>query len=205
MIMRTRALAIAGFVTWTLMTTYGRPQAAAQAPSPPATTEQPAAEQTATPTAPTLMLSSDLQGAGSTAVISLTLRMPEGVSVGRAVSEVAFPKQFLQFHNATRGLSTEAAEGKIEVVPQPDKGDQSVVQIVATAKAGETLPAGSLAELRFRILRGAKVDSKLVLAITASAWADAAGTTPLAPVVARNGEVKVTKTTLLPACFFYMH
>ena len=164
-----------------------------------------AARQAPAPAAPTLSLSSDLQGAGSTAVISLTLRAPDGVTVGKAVSEVSFPTKFLTFHNVTRGLSAEAVGGEVIVEPQPAKGDQSVLRVIVTAKAGETLPAGSLAELRFRILKEAKVDAKLVLANAASAWADAAATTAIDPVIGVNGEVKVTKTTLLPACFFYMH
>src|SRR5262245_61752444 len=54
---------------------------------------------------PSLDLSSDSQSPGNVALITMSLRVPEGVGIGKVVSEMTFPASVLALEEARRGLS----------------------------------------------------------------------------------------------------
>jgi hypothetical protein len=153
----------------------------------------------------TLELSADAQSPGSVALISLTLRVPQGVAVGKAVSEISFPAKVLTLEEARRGLSAEGAGADVSAETLPPSGDTATIRITVTAKPGEPLPSGAIAELRLKVLDDAPNEVTVPLKIQASAWSDTNPPKPLAPVVGKDGEVEVTANPPVFACFFYMH
>ncbi len=61
---------------------------------------------------PSLDLSSDVEGPGYEVTITVYLRVPEDVRVGKAISEITYPFKILEFIEAIRGLSAEAVAAR---------------------------------------------------------------------------------------------
>ena len=166
-----------------------------------------AASQDAAPSAPALDLSSDIQSPGSEVSLTLSLSVPDGVEIGKVTSEITFPGKLLIFEEAKRGLSAEAIGAEIDAVVQPSDSspDNSVLRVTVTAKAGDWIPPGMVADLMFKISEKAPNEQSIPLKNKVTAWTPKAPPTPVESMTGKDGEVQVTATPPVFACFFYMH
>jgi hypothetical protein len=154
--------------------------------------------------APALELGTDLQAPGNIALISLTLRVPEGVTVGKTLGEVSYPSKLVAFEEVQRGLSAEAAGAEVTAATAAG-ADTSIVRVTVATKPGGQIPSGAIAELHFKVLEPAAKEKTVPLKLKASAWSDKTPPAPIEPVKASDGQIEITATAPLPACFFYMH
>ena len=155
---------------------------------------------------PSLDLSSDIEGPGWEVSITVNLRVPEGVGVGKAVSEVTYPGQMLEFIEAIRGLSAEAVGAEVTASTEALDSETSILTVTITAKEGESIPQGILADLRFKISEEAPADDTTVPLINqVSAWSNEIPPNPIEPIGGENGVVTISANPPVFACFFYMH
>lgn len=173
--------------------------------------DQPAAQPAAAapapePTRPALDLSSDIQSAGSEVVLTLSLSVPNGMEVGKAVSEVTYPGKLLVFLEVRRGLSAEAvgADVSSENKPGPD-AENSILKVTIAVKEGDFIPPGMLADLVFVIAKDAPQEKLVALTNKVSAWTAKSPPSVIDGVTGKDGEVQITATPPVFACFFYMH
>jgi hypothetical protein len=152
----------------------------------------------------TMDLGSDAQSPGNLASVLLSLRIPEGMAVGKAVGEITFPPKLLTFDEARRGLSAEGAGAQVTATTEP-AGDTSIARVTITAKPGESLVSGVLSEIRFVVVEDVKEEITVPLKLKASVWNDKTPAAALTPVNTKDGEVQITATPPVIACFFYMH
>ena len=177
------------------------PALSAQDQTPPA--QEPAGLQE--PTKTSLDLSSDIQSAGSEVVLTLSLSTPSGVEVGKAVSEVTYPPKLLVFQEVRRGLSAEAVGAEVKADNKPADAENSVLTVTITAKEGDFIPPGMLADLVFVIAKDAPQEKLVPLKNKVSAWTAKTPPTAIAEMTGKDGEVQITATPPVFACFFYMH
>ena len=155
---------------------------------------------------PALNLSSDIEGPGWEVTITVNLRVPEGVGVGKAMSEISYPGKTLEFIEAIRGLSAEAVGAEVTASTEALDDDTSILTVSITAKEGESIPQGVLADLRFMISEEVPADETTVPLINqVSAWSDETPRTPIESVTGQDGQVTITANPPVFACFFYMH
>lgn len=155
---------------------------------------------------PSLDLSSDVEGPGYEVAITIYLRVPEGVGVGKAISEITYPIKTLEFVEAIRGLSAEAVAAKVTAVTEALDGDSSILRVTIAAKEGESIPQGILADLRFKISEEVPADDTTVPLINqVSAWSDEIPPNPIESITGEDGAVTISANPPVFACFFYMH
>ena len=153
-----------------------------------------------------LDLSSDIEGPGWEVTITVNLRVPEGLGVGKAVSEITYPGKTLEFIEAIRGLSAEAVEAKVTAVTKALDGDFSILRVTIAAKEGESIPQGIVADLRFKISEEVPADDTTVPLINqVSAWSDEIPPNPIESIKGEDGAVTISSNPPVFACFFYMH
>jgi hypothetical protein len=153
-----------------------------------------------------LNLSSDIEGPGYEVTITVNLRVPDGVGVGKAVSEISYPGKILEYIEAIRGLSAEAVGADLTASTEALDGDTSILTVSITANEGGSLPQGVLADLRFMISAEAPADETTIpLVNQVSAWSDQTPRTPIESVSGEDGQVTITADPPIFACFFYMH
>ncbi|MBI2820963.1 MAG: hypothetical protein HYX74_01940 [Acidobacteria bacterium] len=159
------------------------------------------------PAAPALDLSSDIQSRGSEVALTLSLTVPDGVEIGKVVSEIAYPGSLLVFEEARRGLSAEAVAAEITAEPQTSdtNPEESMLRVTITAKEGEWLPAGMMADLMFKISEQAPEETTIALKNRVAAWTAEAPPAPVESITGKDGQVQVTANPPVFACFFYMH
>lgn len=155
---------------------------------------------------PSLDLSSDVEGPGYEVTITVYLRVPEDVRVGKAISEITYPFKILEFIEAIRGLSAEAVAAKVTAITEALDGDSSVLRVTIAAKEGESIPQGILADLRFKISEEVPADDTTVPLINqVSAWSDEIPPNPIESITGEDGAVTISANPPVFACFFYMH
>ncbi len=155
---------------------------------------------------PSLDLSSDIEGPGWEVSITVTLRVPEDVRVGKALSEITYPIKTLEFIEAIRGLSAEAVDAKVTAVTQALDDEFSILQVTIEAKEGESIPQGIVADLRFQISQEVPADDTTVPLINqVSAWSDEIPPSPIESITGEDGAVTISANPPVFACFFYMH
>ena len=166
-----------------------------------------AASQEAAPSAPALDLSSDIQSPGSEVSLTLSLSVPDGVEIGKVISEITYPGKLLIFEEAKRGLSAEAIGAEVNAVLEPSASnpDDSVLRVTVTAKADDSIPPGMVADLMFKISEKAPNEQSIPLKNKVTAWTPKAPPMPVESMTGKDGEVQVTATPPVFACFFYMH
>jgi hypothetical protein len=137
---------------------------------------------------------------GADIEITLTLRLPTEVAVGRAEAEIRFPKRQMSYTGARpapKGL-------KVDVQRQPDKGEDSVLKVVAEG-AERPIPAGPLTTIVFRVAKDATETVKIELPLEARLWGYPDTSREITPVETRAGRVTIQDLETFYACFFYMH
>ena len=155
---------------------------------------------------PSLDLSSDIEGPGWEVTITVNLRVPEDVRVGKAISEITYPIKTLEFIEAIRGLSAEAVEAKVTAVTEALDGDSSILRVTIAAKEGESIPQGIVADLRFKIFEEVPADDTTVPLINqVFAWSDEIPPIPIESITGEDGAVTISSNPPVFACFFYMH
>lgn len=155
---------------------------------------------------PSLDLSSDIEGPGWEVTITVNLRVPEDVRVGKAISEITYPIKTLEFIEAIRGLSAEAVEAKVTAVTEALDGDSSILRVTIAAKEGESIPQGIVADLRFKIFEEVPADDTTVPLINqVFAWSDEIPPIPIESITGEDGAVTISADPPVFACFFYMH
>ena len=156
--------------------------------------------------AATLDLSSDVESPGYEITLRLSLRVPEGVAIGKAVSEITYSGKLLLFQEAMRGLSAEAAGAEVTAVLQDAGEETSILEVTIAAREGNSIPAGIIAEIRFMISEEAPADeTKVPLKNKVSAWSDQVPPTSIESITGKDGEVTISATPPVFACLFYMH
>lgn len=155
---------------------------------------------------PSLDLSSDIEGPGWEVTITVTLRVPEDVRVGKAMSEITYPIKTLEFIEAIRGLSAEAVGAKVTAVTEALDGDSSILRVTIAAKEGESIPQGIVADLRFMISEEVLADDTTVPLINqVSAWSDEIPPNLIESFTGEDGAVTISANPPVFACFFFMH
>ena len=156
--------------------------------------------------AATLDLSADVESPGYEITLRLSLRVPEGVAIGKAVSEITYSGKLLLFQEAMRGLSAEAAGAEVTAVLQDAGEETSILEVTIAAQEGNSIPAGIIAEIRFVISEEAPADeTKVPLKNKVSAWSDQVPPTSIESITGKDGEVTISATPPVFACLFYMH
>ncbi len=153
----------------------------------------------------TLNLGFDVQQPGHEVFIPLILDVPDGVEVETAISEVTFPNQLLSFNEVASGLSAQAANAEVRAVVEVDEQNpqDSVVTVTVSTTKGQFIPSGVIADLAFNISEDAAVEQTIKLKNVVRALTTDDG--PVDPITGTEGEIQVTATPPVFACFFYMH
>ncbi len=149
----------------------------------------------------------DNQTPGKEVAIALVLDVTAGAEVGSTVGEVSFPSKLLTFKEVRPSVVAQGNGAEIRgalKTPGPDP-KTSVVTVTATARTGESLSTGVLADLVFEIASDAPIDSSIDLKLAAKAFLTGKASQPVASVVTENGTIKVTDFAPVITCFFYMH
>jgi hypothetical protein len=153
----------------------------------------------------TLNLGFEVHQPGHEVFIPLILDVPDGVEVETAISEVTFPNQLLSFNEVTSGLSAQAASAEVRAVVEVDEQnpEDSVVTVTVSTPEGQFIPSGVIADLAFTISEDAAVEQtiKLKNVVRALTTDDRS----VDPIMGTDGEIQVTATPPIFACFFYMH
>jgi len=146
---------------------------------------------------------------GSQVFVPIILNAPDGIRVGKTINEITFPAKVLEFEEARRGRSGDLADAQVTTaVPTSGRsGDSAVVEVTIVGKAGAAIPNGVVATLVFKVTDRATANQKLKLGNRPQALSADDPPHPLDGVVGRDGEVEILSapTTIVPACFFYMH
>ncbi len=153
----------------------------------------------------TMNLGFDVQMPGHEVFIPLILDVPDGVEVETAVSEVTFPNQLLSFNEVASGLSAQAASAEVRAVVEVDEQnpEDSVVTVTVSTPKGRSIPSGVIADLAFTISEDAAVEQTIKLKNVVRALTT--DDRPVDPIMGTDGEIQVTSTPPVFACFFYMH
>ncbi len=153
----------------------------------------------------TLNLGFDVHQPGHEVFIPLILDVPEGVEVDTAISEVTFPNQLLSFNEVASGLSAQAASAEVRAVVEVDEQnpEDSIVTVTVSTPEGQFIPSGVIADLAFTISEDAAVEQTIKLKNVVRALTT--DDRPVDPIAGTEGEIQVTATPPIFACFFYMH
>ncbi|MEE8348519.1 MAG: hypothetical protein V3R94_03045, partial [Acidobacteriota bacterium] len=153
-------------------------------------------------TAPvSLNLSSDIEGPGYEVTITVNLRLSGEVEVGKAVSEISYPGKTLEFVEAVRGLSAEAVGAEVTAVTEDQDGETTKLTVSVTAKEGESLPQGVLANLYLKISEEAPANEiPIPLINRVSAWSDEIPRTQIESVTGEDGQVTISANPPVFAC-----
>jgi hypothetical protein len=146
---------------------------------------------------------------GSDVSVVLYLSVPAEVRVGVAMSKITFPNKLLSFQKASKGPVSEGDNAEVIAVANVDdkNPDNSVVQVTVSGEGGKPIPAGIVANLTFKISQHAPVGQTIILKNAASVLTTENPPRPVKPLMAQDGQIKVTATPPTPtfSCFFYMH
>ncbi len=155
----------------------------------------------------TMNLGFDVQQPGHEVFIPLILDVPDGVEVATAVSEVTFPNQLLSFNEVASGLSAQAAGAEVGAVVEIDEEnpEDSIVTVTVSTAKGQSIPSGVIADLAFTISEDAPLEQTIKLKNVVRAFTTDDPPGPVDPITGAEGEVQVTATPPVFACFFYMH
>lgn len=130
----------------------------------------------------------------------LTLRLPEGITVGKAEAELRFPKNRLEFvapRPAPKGV-------QVKVEPQAEQDGHGVLKIVAESPDGPIV-AGVLTTLVFRVTKDAPENTAVQVPLKARLWAHPDTSDEITPVDTYEGRVMIQDAATFFGCFFYMH
>ena len=153
-----------------------------------------------------LDLGFDTEQPGHEVVMPLILDLPEGVEVGTLVSQITFPTQQLSFAEVMAGLSAQAAGAEVSAVETvDDQNPENTIITVTASTNGGAIPSGMIADLIFTISQDAPLEMTITLGNVVSAFTTEDPPRPVEPVAGRVGEIVVTATPPVFACFFYMH
>ena len=154
-----------------------------------------------------LDLGFDTEQPGHEVVMPLILDLPEGVEVGTAVSRITFPTQLLSFGGATAGLSAQAAGAEVSAVEEVDdqNPENTFITVTVSTAPGGAIPSGMLADLIFTISEDAPLEQTITLENVVTAFTSEDPPRPVDPIMGNEGEIVVTATPPVFACFFYMH
>jgi hypothetical protein len=154
-----------------------------------------------------LDLGFDTEQPGHEVIMPLILDLPEGVEVGTVVSQITFPTQQLSFAEVTAGLSAQAAGAEVTAVEGVDdqNPENTVITVTVSTGGGGAIPGGMLADLIFTISEDAFLEVSVTLENAVSAFTTDDPPRPVEAITGKAGEILVTATPPVFACFFYMH
>ena len=154
-----------------------------------------------------LDLGFDTEQPGHDVLMPLILDLPEGVEIATAVSQITFPTQLLSFGGATPGLSAQAAGAEVSAVEKNDdqNPENTLITVTVSTGPGGAIPSGMLADLIFTISEDAPIELTITLGNVVSALTTDDPPRPVDSIMGKEGEIVVSATSPLFACFFYMH
>ena len=137
----------------------------------------------------------------------LMLDLPEGVEVRTAISEISFPTDLLSFGGVSAGLSAQAAGAEVNAVEKPDdqNPENTIVTVTVSTQQEGAIPSGMIADLVFTISEDAPIELTIPLGNVVSALTTDDPPRPVDPITGKEGEIVVSATSPVFACFFYMH
>lgn len=154
-----------------------------------------------------LDLGFDTEQPGNEVVVPLILDLSQGVEVVQVTSQVTFPAQLLFFEGVTAGLSAQAAGAMVSAVKTTDENnpESETLTVTVSTKRGGSIPSGIIADLAFTIAEDAPIELTIKLGNVVSALTSDDPPRPVQPITGKEGEVLVSATSPIFACFFYMH
>jgi len=154
-----------------------------------------------------LDLGFDTEQPGHEVVMPLMLDLPEGVKVSTVISEITFPTDLLSFDEFSAGLSAQAAGAEVSVVEKPDDQDpeNTILTVTVSTPQEGAIPSGMVADLVFTISEDAPIEQTILLGNAVSALTTDDPPRPVDPIMGKEGEILVSATSPVFACFFYMH
>ena len=172
-----------------------------------AVSSTPAWGQTQAAEATRLDLGFDTEQPGHEVVMPLMLDLPEGVEVRTAISEISFPTDLLSFGGVSAGLSAQAAGAEVNAVEKPDdqNPENTLVTVTVSTQQEGAIPSGMIADLVFTISEDAPIELAIPLGNVVSALTTDDPPRPVDPITGKEGEIVVSATSPVFACFFYMH
>ena len=172
-----------------------------------AVSSTPAWGQTQAAEATRLDLGFDTEQPGHEVVMPLMLDLPEGVEVRTAISEISFPTDLLSFGGVSAGLSAQAAGAEVNAVEKPDdqNPENTIVTVTVSTQQEGAIPSGMIADLVFTISEDAPIELTIPLGNVVSALTTDDPPRPVDPITGKEGEIVVSATSPVFACFFYMH
>ena len=140
-------------------------------------------------------------------VVPLILDLPQGVEVNTAVSQITFPTQLLTFRGAIAGLSAQAAGAEVSAVEKEDdqNSQNTIITVTVSTAPGGAIPSGMIADLAFTISENAPIEVTIKLKNVARALTPDDPPRAVEPIMGKEGEIVVSATSPVFACFFYMH
>ena len=102
-------------------------------------------------------------------------------------------------------MSAQAASAEVRAVVEVDEQnpEDSVVTVTVSTPEGQFIPSGVIADLAFTISEDAAVEQIIKLKNVVRALTT--DNRPVDPIAGTEGEIQVTATPPIFACFFYMH
>jgi len=154
-----------------------------------------------------LDLGFDTEQPGHDVVVPLILDLPQGVEVNTAVSQITFPTQLLTFRGAIAGLSAQAAGAEVSAVEKEDdqNSQNTIITVTVSTAPGGAIPSGMIADLAFTISENAPIEVTIKLKNVARALTPDDPPRAVEPIMGKEGEIVVSATSPVFACFFYMH
>ena len=139
--------------------------------------------------------------------MAIVLQAADGVEVGTTISEVTFPNKLLTFEDVRKGLSAEASSAEISAVETVDDQNReySTVKVTISSPPGGAIANGIVADLVFTISEDAPLEEAIELKNVAMVLTTDDPPNSVEPITGKTGEVLVTASPPIFACFFYMH
>jgi hypothetical protein len=143
----------------------------------------------------------DMSTPGSSVSVPILLEAPEGVEVGRTVTEVSFPNKVLAYEDVK--LYVDGAKVETDVRIDPKNAELSVLKV--TVISPKPIPTGMVASIAFRVDKTAPTTDPIKLRNVAKAFGIGIDPRAIEPVEGKEGEIQVSGTPPVVTCFFYMH
>ena len=143
---------------------------------------------------------------GQLAFIPLILSPAEGVEIGKIITEISFPTEWLSFEEARKGASAESVNAVLQTAVRTgdENPENSILEVIVTSEANQAIPSGIVVRLIFQISDLALTGEMIDLTNRAEAFTTDDPPRPVELTV-ENGEIETLDIPLMFACFFYMH
>jgi hypothetical protein len=143
---------------------------------------------------------------GELAFIPLILSPAEGVEIGKIITEISFPTDWLSFEEARKGASADSVNAVLQTAVRTgdENPENSILEVIVTSEANKAIPSGIVVRLIFQISPLAPTGEIIELINKAEAFTRDDPPQPV-DLTAENGEIETLDIPVMFACFFYMH